>query len=490
MQKTLVCAENITVSFGVRTLFHIEKIEIHEGDRIGLVGMNGSGKTTLLELLSGSVKPDEGTLTIGCRPAYFRQLSDDAESAADAEELSLFGVKELEGRNAASGGEGTRLRLAELFSAESSLYLIDEPTSHLDEEGIGYLSRRLWSIESFVLVSHDRELLDAQCDSIIEIENGEVKRFQGNYSAYLEQKKRSFERAEFEYEQYSEEMDRLTAAYRAKKEQARSAAKKPRGMSSSEAKVRDFSSARRSPKGKAKGLDRSAENIRKRMEHMEVKEKPRELPVIRPLFGLTDPPRNPIIMEAESLSFAYPNGKEIFRDASFRLKRGSRTVLLGENGSGKTTLIRLALEGKLIRVVPKAKLGYLKQDLSDLNESLTVLQCANETSIQSPTVVRNVLARLLFSARDIEKPVSVLSGGERVRLAFARIFVSSANVLVLDEPTNYLDIPSVEAIQAMLAEYEGTMLFASHDRAFVRAVATDALMIENKRIAEYDLSDY
>lgn len=490
MQKTLVCAKNVTVSFGARTLFHIENLEIREGDRIGLVGMNGSGKTTLLELLSGALIPDEGSMILDCMPAYFRQLSDVGDNAAAAEELNLFGVKELEGNDAVSGGEGTRLRLAELFSEKSSLYLIDEPTSHLDAEGVEYLSQRLWSIETFVLVSHDRELLDAQCDSIIEIENGEVKLYAGNYSSYLEQKKQAFERACFEYEQYSGEMDRLSAAYRAKKEQARNIAKKPRGMSSSEAKVRDFSSMRRSPKGKAKGLERSAENIKKRMEHMDVKEKPRELPRIRPVFSLTDPPRNPIIMEAERLSFAYPNGREIFREAVFRLKRGSRTVLLGENGSGKTTLIRLILEGELVRTVPKAKLGYLKQDLSDLDDSLTVLECANETSIQSPTVVRNVLARLLFTARDIVKPVAVLSGGERVRLAFARIFVSSANVLVLDEPTNYLDIPSVEAIQSLLSEYEGTMLLASHDRAFVRAVATDALLIENKKIVEYDLSDY
>lgn len=404
--------------------------------------------------------------------------------------LRMFGVKELEGSKSVSGGEGTRLRLAELFSKESPLYLIDEPTSHLDAEGVEYLAQRLWSIETFVLVSHDRELLDAQCDSIIEIEHGEVNRYEGNYSSYLEQKKRAFERASFEYEQYIGEMERLTSAYRVKKEQAKNAAKKPRGMSSSEAKVRDFSSMRRSPKGKAKGLERSAENIKKRMEHMEVKEKPKELPKIRPLFSLTDPPRNPVIMEAESLSFTYPNGREIFRNAVFRLMRGSRTVLLGENGSGKTTLIRLILEGKLIRTVPKAKLGYLKQDLSDLDDTLTVLECAAETSVQSPTVVRNILARLLFTARDIEKPVSVLSGGERVRLAFARIFLSDANVLVLDEPTNYLDIPSVEAIQAMLAEYEGTMLFTSHDKTFVRAVATDALLIENKKIVEYDLSDY
>lgn len=220
---------------------------------------------------------------------------------------------------------------------------------------------------------------------------------------------------------------------------------------------------------------------------MEVKEKPRKLPQIRPIFSLTDPPQNPIIMEAESLSFSYPNGKEIFRDTVFRLLRGSRTVLLGENGSGKTTLIRLILEGNLIRIVPKAKIGYLKQDLSDLSMDKTVLENAMETSIQSPGIVRTVLARLLFTASDIQKPVSVLSGGERVRLAFARILVSHANVLILDEPTNYLDIPSIEAIQALLSEYEGTMLFTSHDRAFVKAIATDAVVIRKKQIFPLDI---
>lgn len=167
--------------------------------------------------------------------------------------------------------------------------------------------------------------------------------------------------------------------------------------------------------------------------------------------------------------------------------RGSRTVLLGENGSGKTTLIRLILEGNLIRIVPKAKIGYLKQDLSDLSMDKTVLENAMETSIQSPGIVRTVLARLLFTASDIQKPVSVLSGGERVRLAFARILVSHANVLILDEPTNYLDIPSIEAIQALLSEYEGTMLFTSHDRAFVKAIATDAVVIRKKQIFPLDI---
>ncbi len=284
-------------------------------------------------------------------------------------------------------------------------------------------------------------------------------------------------------------MKRLAAIYQTKKEQARKAEKKPRGISASEAKARDFSTARRSPKGKAKSIERSAQNIKKRMEHMEVKEKPHELPKLRPIFSLTDPPKNPIIMEADDLSYAYENGKEIFKNAAFRLPRGSHTVLLGENGVGKTTLIRLIIEGKLVRVVPKAKIGYLQQDLSNLSYDDTVLENVMGTSVQPQNIVRITLARLLFTAQDLQKPVSVLSGGERIRLAFARIFVSGANVLVLDEPTNYLDIPSIEAIQELLSEFEGTLLFTSHDRAFIKAIATNVLSIRDKQIFQSSLDD-
>ena len=488
MQKLLLCAENISMSFGTRELFHIDKLEVHEGDKIGLVGLNGSGKSTLLRLISGDTIPDEGRIKLNCTPTYFAQLSDaHNNNIADPKELSLFGVQELVIQDITSGGENTRLRLAELFSERGTLLLLDEPTSHLDEDGFEYLDQRLASVDSFILVSHDRELLDRRCNIILEIEDGEIRTYSGNYSSYCEQKKQAFERASFEYEQYTDEIKRLSLAYRKKKEQAKKAAKKPRGLSSSEAKAIEFSAPTRSPKGKAKSMERSAENIKKRIEHMDIKEKPRELPQMRPIFSLTDPPRNPIIIEAEQLSFSYPNGKEVFRNATFRLLRDSRTVLLGENGSGKTTLIRLILEGELVRIVPKAKIGYLKQDLSDLRPDKTVLENVTETSIQSQNIVRTVLARLLFTAGDIQKPVSVLSGGERVRLAFARSLVSCANVLILDEPTNYLDIPSIEAVQSLLSEYEGTMLFTSHDSAFVRAIATNAVVIRDKQILPVEI---
>ena len=488
-KNLLLLAENISISFGARMLFHIKKLEIYEGDRIGLVGLNGSGKTTLLRLLSGEILPDEGAIRVNCKPQYFTQQSNDIPHQVDSRELRLFGVQDLIDNNVVSGGEGTRLRLAELFSKDSPLFLLDEPTSHLDEEGQGYLNHRLASIDSFVLVSHDRELLDKQCNIIIEIAAGDVKIFQGNYSFYCEQKKQALNRAYLEYEQYVDEMKRLKKAYHAKKEQARKTQKKPRNISTSDAKTRDYCAARRSHGSKAKNMERSAENIKKRMEHMEVKEKPQEFPKLRPIFNLTDPPENPIIIEADNLSFTYANGKEIFRNAVFRLQRGSHTVLVGKNGVGKTTLIRLIIENKIVRVVPKVKIGYLQQDLSNLSYEDTVLENVMKTSVQSSNIVRITLARLLFTPQDIYKPVSMLSGGELIRLAFAKIFVSNANVLILDEPTNYLDIPSIESIQSLLSEYEGTLLFTSHDRAFIKAIATNELLIYDKKIFQSSLDE-
>ena len=218
--------------------------------------------------------------------------------------------------------------------------------------------------------------------------------------------------------------------------------------------------------------------------HMERKEKPRELPRIRPDFRLTDPPQGRVILEAENISFCYPGGVEVFHEASMQLRRGDKAVLLGPNGAGKSTLFRLIQDGEIFKKAPKARLGFFEQSLSGLDDKLTVLESVMAHSVQRETVARTILARLLFSARDMDKPVGVLSGGERNRLCFARLFVSAVNVLILDEPTNYLDLPSIEALEQMFREYEGTLLFASHDAAFVESIANRRLKIENRKIVE------
>ena len=477
--------ENISVAFGTRELFHRLSLRVHQGDRIGLVGANGSGKTTLLRLIAGELEPEEGRITRQCEPVYFHQFAAEEGRAASTDaEKSRFQVWHLAGRPAVSGGEKTRLRLAEVFSRSGLLYLLDEPSSNLDAEGIRYLNERLRLLETFILVSHDRDMLNRQCSRILELESGGVTSYEGNYDDYVVQKSHARQRAMAEYIQYTDEVNRLKDVYREKKEKARRLDKKPRNICSSDAKGREFSASHRSVASKAQSMERAAANIEQRIQHMERKEKPRELPRIRPDFRLTDPPQGRVILEAENFSFCYPNGVEVFRDASMQLHRGDRAVLLGPNGAGKSTLFRLIQEDQTFKRAPKAKLGFFQQNLSGLDSGQTVLENVMAHSVQRENVARTILARLLFSARDMDKPVGVLSGGERNRLCFARLFVSAVNVLILDEPTNYLDILSIEALEELFGEFEGTLLFASHDAAFVQAITNRRLMIENKKIVE------
>ena len=283
-------------------------------------------------------------------------------------------------------------------------------------------------------------------------------------------------------------------------------------MSPREAGLRNFLSHH--PKdAKARKMEKSAANVQQRINALEVKEKPRELPRIRPDFRLTDPPENRIVIRGEDLCFSYKNGAEIFQNASFQIANHSRVAIVGNNGAGKTTLVHLIQEAAQSRfvqpgqaagrpgqaaecarpvisgimsgrisVVPKAAVGLFEQNLSTLDYSRTVLENVMDVSIQKEAIARTTLSRLLFFENDMKKPAGILSGGERIKLAFARLFVSRVNLLILDEPTNYLDIPSIEALEAMFAEYEGTLVFVSHDEEFIRRVATDILEVRDGRI--------
>ncbi|MDE7211190.1 MAG: ATP-binding cassette domain-containing protein [Lachnospiraceae bacterium] len=269
-----------------------------------------------------------------------------------------------------------------------------------------------------------------------------------------------------------------------KKEHAKQIEKRPRGMSPREAGLRNFIS--RHPKdAKARKMEKAATNVQQRIAAMEVKEKPRELPKIRPDFRLTNPPENKIVIRGENLSFSYEDGTEIFHEASFQIANHSRVAIVGDNGAGKTTLLHLIC-GKLaqgaVSVVPKAAIGLFEQNLSTIDCAKTVLENVMEVSVQKEGVARTVLARLLFFEGDMKKPAGILSGGERIKLAFAKLFVSNVNLLILDEPTNYLDLASIEALEAMFSEYEGTLVFVSHDEEFIRKVATDILEVKDKKI--------
>lgn len=479
MSKILLSANHIVQYFGERKILEFEKLNVYEGDHIGIVGGNGVGKTTLLNILSGELIPDEGSVIREVPVSYFKQFRDRAEQV-DLQKCRKLGLTGKLSREHLSGGEMTRLGLAAM-NKDSLLTFADEPTANLDADGVELCCQMLEQCSTLLLISHDRAVLNRLCTRIVEVRDGCLYFYTGNFAAYHEQREQAFKRQEFEYQQYRSEKSRLEKAARQRSQASKSVRKAPSRMGNSEARL-----YKREAGEKMEKLDNARKAILSRLEQLEVKEKPREMAQVRIDFSLTDPPANREIVMGDHITFSYGK-KLIFENASFSLPKGSKTALIGPNGAGKTTLMELIWSGATgIRLVPKAKIGYFKQNLDTLDLSKTVLENVMETSVQSEKTMRGILARLLIRREDVFKKVSVLSGGERVKLAFAKLFGSPANLLLLDEPTNFLDMPAIEALQQMVEDYEGTVLFVSHDRTFLEECATRILRIEDRKLISFD----
>lgn len=500
----LLKASNIKKYFGDRLILEIDDFSIYTGDKIGIVGANGAGKSTLLNILSGDLETEQGKVIQYGTLSYATQFTeaDDlcrGKESYDQKLLKELKVKDKVQQGTISGGEETRLKLADAFGKQGHILFLDEPTANLDMKGSNLLQEKLKMVETLLIISHDRALLDEVCTAILEVADGTMKLYPGNYSEYERLKEADTDRQRKEYEAYVNEKRRLEAVYTEKKRMAEAAVRLPKGMSPREAKLIDLLCVSgRNHDGKQKSLNRVAESVKKRIDHLEVQEKPKESPKIYLNFNLTNPPENKILIEGREIDFSY-GSHEIFHEASFVIPNHKKIAIIGPNGAGKTTLLNLIKEADQlreiddkIRIVPKAVLGVLYQKLEHLNPDQTVLENAMKDSVQMEVTVRGILAGFLFQAGDLSKKVEVLSGGEKMKLGLAKLLVSNANVLLLDEPTNYLDVPSIIALQNQVKDYEGTILFVSHDKKFVNETADGLLVIEQKKIINYDgnLSQY
>ena len=499
-------------------------LSVEAGEKIGLVGRNGAGKTTLLEILAGNSRPDEGSveypgeakvgmtaqkLYAGERgersieeeiisafePIMRRekeleelgsQLSGDTSEALMERygrlqsEFERYGGYDYRARAAStlsslgfapedwkrpvgsfSGGEQSRVALARLLLEEPDLILLDEPTNHLDLQAIEWLEGFVKNAKSAVLVvSHDRYFLDAVSGSILELEDGTVNRYTGNYSKYVEEKKAR-----------SEQLARKAKANADRRAQLERFVEKNRAKATKAAQARS----------KQKLLDR--------MEKIE-DPKNRAKNVKMNLGGETRRAGR-IVMEMEGVRYAHDDSDTpLLDDLDIVVERGERVALLGPNGTGKSTIMRLATnelrpKGGLVRLGNNVSPAYQDQQLARLDDRKTVLQEAmGATGLDAPET-RELLGAFLFSGGDVFKKVSALSGGERNRLSLAEIVVSGANLLLLDEPTNNLDIPAREALEEALLEYRGTMFFISHDRYFLRKLATRIVELEDKKLTNF-----
>ena len=425
--------------------FHLE-----DKEKAAIVGINGSGKTTLLRCILGIEEADEGSI------AFSKEKKMDylAQQHADIE-------TENEDYETLSGGQKTRKRLEEILQEKPDLLILDEPTNHLDIGSIQWLEKVLKRYDGAVLlVSHDRYFLDRIVTKVIDLERGKVRMYQGNYSAYAE-KKRQLREAEWKaFQNQQAEIKHQEAVIE---------------------KLKQFN--------REKSIKR-AESREKMLLKVERLEKPEEIEnEMKLLFAPRESSGNDVLM-AKELGKSY-DGKRLFSHGTFSLQKGEHVALIGDNGSGKTTLLKIlngliqADEGEF-RLGSKVKIAYYDQEHAVLNMEKTLFEEIQDTyPDMNNTKVRNVLAAFLFTGDDVYKRIQDLSGGEQGRVSLAKLMLSDANFLILDEPTNHLDIQGKEVLEEAIRNYEGTVLYVSHDRYFINKTATRIIELFSNRFDNY-----
>lgn len=447
-----------------RLLLDIKKLEVHTKDRIGIVGRNGSGKTTLLNILATNIVPEGGQVI---------------------QHASVELLPQLKRTNTVkSGGEITQEYIQQALTSDAALLLADEPTTNLDTEHIEWVEKKLskWP-GALILISHDRTFLNSLCTTIWEIDEGHVTEYKGNYTHYSKQKEVEYQQKQQAFEKYQKQKNQLEEAIKQKEEQAQRATKKPRNLSGSEARIKG---AKPYFANKQKKLRKTVSAFETRLENLETIEMQKELPPIQMNLPNEEQVKNQVVLRALEVD-GKVGERVLWSAASFYIRGGDKVAIIGSNGTGKTTLLKKIMQREAcITISPSIKIGYFAQNLTILDLDKTILNNVQSTSIQHETLIRTVLARMHFFNDDVYKPVNVLSGGERVKVALTKIFFSDVNMLVLDEPTNYLDLESLEALETLLDQYKGTIIFVSHDRKFIENVSTRIINIQNKELTVFD----
>lgn len=482
--EQLIKAKNIYIEYMGREVLDIGDLEIYQYDRIGLIGSNGAGKSTLLKVLLGEIPLSQGKISREGDFAYIAQLEDAGMHEVKNHALQgKLGINRIE-RDHMSGGEETRLKIAHAFSEEVHGIFADEPTSHLDRDGVDFLIHQLKSYPgALLLISHDRYFLDQVVDKIWELKDGKITEYWGGYSEYLAQKEEERQKQADRFSRYTAERERLEKAIAEKQHQARKMEQRAKGTSR---KNNTESGGRlghqKTTGSKQKKLYNAAKNMERRIQAMGEAKPPETIRSILFRQSKALELHNPFPITGTDICKKHGD-KVIFDKASFQFPLGAKIAITGPNGTGKTTLLRMILDREPgITVSPKAVIGYFNQKSYKFDCNQSVMEFMMEHSDYPGTEIHAVLASLGISQQDIRKRVSVLSGGELVKLQLAKMMLGRYNILLMDEPSNYLDLPAIEALQNLMIRYAGTIVFITHDVLLLKNVADVVYEIEQQKI--------
>ena len=529
---TDISIANAKKNYGFKNVLDDFALEVTSGEKIGLIGPNGCGKTTLFKLITKEENLDAGSISIR-KGANVRLLSqmppvvsdsctvkdiltrdfkdifeiealmkDLEEQMATAEPDKLEHILDRYGKlqtrfmdldgyavdskiselcnkfrisedmlnrkfNTLSGGEKTIVNLASIMLSNPDVLLLDEPTNNLDIDTLEWLESYLKSYTgTIILCSHDRYFLDKVVSKIVLIERGKSEIFFGNYSYYLKENER---RILAEFEQYKDQQKMIEAMKR---------------------KIKQLQEFGKLAYPGGESFFKRAASIQKRLDKMELLEKPETAKEIPLNFQMNDRSGKQVLMVRDlDLSVA---DKDLLNQVSFNVVFKDRTCLLGKNGSGKSTLIKYIMnlyeneqDDNNIRIGSNVSIGYIPQTITFEDDNATILDTARKSYYGSETHLRASLAKFMFNGENVFKRVGTLSGGEKVRLKLFELMQRNVNLLIMDEPTNHIDITTQEVLEEALKDYPGTILFISHDRYFINEIAKKILYIENKGIKEY-----
>ncbi|GAA0375897.1 Msr family ABC-F type ribosomal protection protein [Bacillus horti] len=480
----LIKAKEIYVEYAGREILDIDKLEFYSYDRIGLVGANGAGKSTLLKVLLGEVILSGGKIVRDGHVSYLPQLED--EKMDEFMDYALMGKLKITQNdvNTKSGGEETRMKIAQALSSDAHAIFADEPTSHLDREGIDFLINQFnYYSGGLLIISHDRYFLDQVVDKIWELKDGEITEYWGGYSDYLAQKDEERHIQSAQYKQYTSERNRLEKAIEEKKTKAQRMDQKAKGSSKKNKSEGGGRLAHQKTVGsKQKKLHNAAKNMEHRIEALGDVTPPEDLRSVQFRQSKALELHNPYPIMGREISKKLGD-KDIFEGASFQFPLGAKIAITGANGAGKTTLFRLILEGdEGITLSPKVKIGYFAQNAYKYRQDQSVMEFMLESSDYHASEILSALVSMGFSHQDGKKKLANLSGGEMIKLQLTKILLGQYNILLLDEPSNFLDLMVIEALENMMKEYKGTIIFITHDARLVDHVADVVFEIKDKQI--------